>query len=775
MRIKFLAEENKRLHEMVKAEKRKNQGLTAKLAEKEKFAPSSSQKDNLITCLAPCVTKPALEILNSQLHNHGREPRGRRFTDELKIICYGLQKGAPKVYKSLSNIFTLPTEKTLELLQQNVVVETGLCQAVLDTLQQQVGAMTVLEKETVLCLDEMSLKTFLSFRESVGLLEGFVDYGPLGRHPEYGNEALVFHLHGMYKAWKQPIGYVISNSATPAEIMYAMLQKAVKAAQEMGLRIRVLVSDQGTNNQALLSQHLNVTANKPYFHMNGQKIITIYDPPHLLKSVRNNLVGKDFIMNGNRNDVVASWDHFTKLIEIETQSSTAFRLAPKLTASRHGNPTAFKKMKVSTAAQTFSSTVAAAMTTYAVSSDSCMPIEAASTTASTFKKFDSLFDSFNSSQYLTNKEYNCALTKDSPHHEFLDEMRNFFQKVKVVEKRPWMKSFGRISRPPCFRGWVISINALQELWKDIEGENGVHYLCTRKLTQDPLENLFGVIRRAGGNRDNPTVGLFRETFRYVMVSDVLDLHHSKGANCEMDIAKHLFQLSGRRPMNSQAVSAPKEPTNSEAVDMVDLPDDDGHESAVLDLPDEEDDIAEEADVIFPSDQTSNNADGDLKTAEEQMMYYFSGRCANKFQKFHSKSNNCDCVKKVSIDPKSAKFSDKDQFYTYMKAYKQSVTGDGFGGLTVPSVEFVKFILQCNQTFKDSFDKYYLSPNLDRVLLSHTDTSFPGIPAQCRPALVRTVRYFIRTRIYYICKNVNAKLSSLPSTKQSRKMVKVTHQ
>jgi hypothetical protein len=277
----------------------------------------------------------------------------------------------------------------------------------------------------------------------------------------------------------------------------------------------MVIVDQGSNNQKMANKYLKVTENEPFFIRDGQKIFFMYDPPHLLKSIRNNLVGREFYFN---EELVASWAHFAKLIELDTAAPTAFRLAPKLTVSRHGNPTAFKKMKVRTAAQTFSSTTAAAMTTYAVSSDSSMPVGAASTTAATFKKLDNLFDCFNSTNIYADKPFKAALTKDSIHHDFLIEMRDFFSGLQALEIRPDRKSYGKFSRPPCFKGWVLSINSLLQFWASIVDVNGVYYLKTRRLNQDCLENLFSVIRRLGCDRDNPTVKNFRDTLRHVTVS-----------------------------------------------------------------------------------------------------------------------------------------------------------------------------------------------------------------------------------------------------------------
>ena len=124
----------------------------------------------------------------------------------------------------------------------------------------------------------------------------------------------------------------------------------------MGLNLLGVVSDQGSNFVRFL-KNMNVSVDRPYFEMRGKKYFTIYDPPHLLKSVRNNLMKYNFEFGKN----VAKWKDITTFFNKDQKLPT--RLAPKLT-EKHLNPNGFSKMKVKLAAQVLSHSVAAAMFTY---------------------------------------------------------------------------------------------------------------------------------------------------------------------------------------------------------------------------------------------------------------------------------------------------------------------------------------------------------------------------------------------------------------------------
>lgn len=97
------------------------------------------------------------------------------------------------------------------------------------------------------------------------------------------------------------------------------------------------------------------------FEINGQEIVPLYDAPHLLKGIRNNLVTKDlaFAMNGTKR--IAKWKHIIDFYEIDKyRFDVGERMVPKLTDS-HIYPEKMRKMKVSVAAQVFSQRVGSIM------------------------------------------------------------------------------------------------------------------------------------------------------------------------------------------------------------------------------------------------------------------------------------------------------------------------------------------------------------------------------------------------------------------------------
>lgn len=85
----------------------------------------------------------------------------------------------------------------------------------------------------------------------------------------------------------------------------------------------------------------------------GCDLSIFYDPPHLLKGIRNNFLTKDLIWEGR----TASWNDIEYIYDIDNSLGHT-RALPKLTA-HHVDAKKLKKMKVSVAAQVLSARTAA--------------------------------------------------------------------------------------------------------------------------------------------------------------------------------------------------------------------------------------------------------------------------------------------------------------------------------------------------------------------------------------------------------------------------------
>lgn len=103
------------------------------------------------------------------------------------------------------------------------------------------------------------------------------------------------------------------------------------------------------------------------FVLYGMEIFPLYDPPHLKKCVRNNLLDKDLEFDCDLSSrstkkqpvqrKFASWQHIIDVYEIDVYGQQNRRFLKKLT-ERHVYSHKIKKMRVKNALQIFSNSVA---------------------------------------------------------------------------------------------------------------------------------------------------------------------------------------------------------------------------------------------------------------------------------------------------------------------------------------------------------------------------------------------------------------------------------
>ena len=163
----------------------------------------------------------------------------------------------------------------------------------------------------------------------------------------------------------------LSPGATTGSRLRDLILECIKRLSDIGIIVKVVVCDQGANNRALFSM-FSIIVEQPFIEYNGTKTYFMYDPPHLLKSVRNNFRRYPIQFNGG----VAKWEHVECFYDRDSQQK--IRLAPKLKLV-HLLLNNFKKMNVKLAAQVLSHSAAAGICCYVTYPGSLIPPEALAT------------------------------------------------------------------------------------------------------------------------------------------------------------------------------------------------------------------------------------------------------------------------------------------------------------------------------------------------------------------------------------------------------------
>ena len=204
-------------------------------------------------------------------------------------------------------------------------------------------------------MDEISLKRHLFYDLPRYRLVDLETYGDGGSSGIMASSGVVLMIRQILHTWKQPVAFYLASESCPSSKLKEVIDEAIFQLESIGLTMLALVHDQGSTFYQFV-QELGVTPGRPFFEMRGKQYFTIFDPPNLLKNVRNNLMKYSFNVNGK----TAKWAHIKEFYNNEKK--LAIRTAPTLT-EKHIEPNWFQKMNVNLVSHVFSHSVAAGLFT----------------------------------------------------------------------------------------------------------------------------------------------------------------------------------------------------------------------------------------------------------------------------------------------------------------------------------------------------------------------------------------------------------------------------
>lgn len=279
------------------------------------------------------------------------------------------------------------------------------------------------------------------------------------------------------------------------------------------------------------------------YTIRGSKIIHVYDPPHLLKSLRNNLLVKNLkhiVACSNEDDNFQQRKERTEYDKIDPKERTASwtdvkdfydytrkcsqRLLPKI-GDEHIKPVK-RKMKVDVAAQVFSRSHGRAMR---ICSDKQKLSRDFTGTADILCFFNDVFDSLNGGGAPKQNTLLGSINESSYHFEFWEYA------VEMIKKMEFETNNGKTDASFVLSDYIVTIKGLSELTRRMLKVTDT--VSLRRTTQDALENFFGGIRSV---IYSPSVREFRGAYASMVVNNLCG-KHSIDSNCEADDGVPLLQ------------------------------------------------------------------------------------------------------------------------------------------------------------------------------------------------------------------------------------------
>jgi hypothetical protein len=609
--------------------------------------------------------------------------------------------------------------------------------------------VTNMDRDCVLIFDELALKTNFVYNKANDCLDGFEDFDNLGRTKLQADHALVFMLRGVARKWKQPLGYFLVSGSVKPQMLQNLVHSCLSKLELSNLHVVSLICDQGPTNRSFLEKLENVSVQQPFILHSNRPIFVIYDPPHLLKNIRNNLKKHGFVYNGK----LILWKHIEQFHNFD--KTLSIRMAPRLT-DKHLNLPPFTSMRVPLAAQVLSHSVAAGINTLSIlgklDSD-------ATNTAEFIEKIDQLFNACNSSKIKSTQNMGHAVTARTEHVQFFKSMIDYFSSLKLPHSN---------IKLPCINGWRITLSAILRIWEQLH-HNGYNFLLTRRLNQDCIENLFSVIRGMGGHRDNPDVQQFNWAFRHVIVDGLFA--PNIGSNCEVDYDEILLDIQSiLKPKNSKSEINPPIALSKIHIDV-----DTSHCELEMSVEDcvpscVASDVSMGLELIVESDGNSRSTkSGPLTLEVENVAAYMAGYLLRKGGFLQPDACN-ECLKLFSM-PVADRHSQKSVFLR-CKENKENCC------LLYPTPLFQDFIASLEQYFNGNIDLVLHERSEIILKMSSNAASTLHLPNcgkfKCAELIKYMIKLYITVRLHFKIKCMNRETVLKQATKRNRKASKVLH-
>lgn len=172
----------------------------------QKELDTGIQMEDVCKYLEKNYSEQSCNLLKSQLNLLNKAPRGCRYTDEYKQFALSVYFLGPKAYKKFSTMYRLPSKSTLNRFTKRWIINPGFNDFIFGLIKLRARLLNEKEKDCILCLDEISIKSHLFYDISKDKIVGFQE--PYRSDSmDVANSALVVMARGIASKWKQPIAY----------------------------------------------------------------------------------------------------------------------------------------------------------------------------------------------------------------------------------------------------------------------------------------------------------------------------------------------------------------------------------------------------------------------------------------------------------------------------------------------------------------------------------------------------------------------------------------
>lgn len=476
-------------------------------------------------------------------------PEVRQFALSISFFSTGAYN---QLRELLSKEIELPHTKTISKWFQKVDTSPGITIQSLQMIKNHILQEKEKGNEPVyaLMMDEIKIRCCRIWDNSRKEYRGFVDFGtgPLQLTNDYdealATDALVFLINGVNCRFKIAVSYFLIKSLTAEERANIVTLIIKTIYDECGARIAYLIFDGLAANlkmTTILGANIFSAPPTSFFNIDGvpNDIYISLDNCHMLKLIRNNWRNYRVFYNSNGEKI--EWRYLQMLHELQNEKFLC--LAPKITSTHIYFDNC--KMKVKLATQIFSCAVANGLK-YLKKTDSnfvdCMA------TSYFLQLLNDGFDIFNSNNKFAKYPFKGSLSLQNVDLIFkkLSEIEKYIEGLYYIDDLGEKIKLINSTIKTGFIGFLVNCNSLRKFFFEYVQSKHMNYVLLYKMSQDHLELFFCMVRRMGGNNNNPSVISFEAAYKRLLVNKSIKCVNS--GNCvTQDVSKILSASSSSVP------------------------------------------------------------------------------------------------------------------------------------------------------------------------------------------------------------------------------------
>ncbi|XP_077496128.1 uncharacterized protein LOC144107018 [Amblyomma americanum] len=544
-----------------------------------------------VAALSPKQREAALHIFKASSR---KSTRGMKFSNEWVLECLIMKMKSARLYEHLrkEKILVLPSKSTLRKYLQLYRTGFGFSEKIFEVISKTTSTMDNFSRHGGLIVDEMKLSEHLSVT-TAGHVDGFVDLGAFSssedKHAVCDHGMVIIFVPFVGK-WTQILGAFATRGNVEGSLLAKIMVEAVILVEKAGLRVDFITSDGATWNRKMWTK-MGIAASLTGAKCSAvhpidpdRQLYFISDFPHLIKCLRNGLLKSDFQVP----EVKVSMQVVRKALRVDSTRSCVTLQAMHGITNSHTNPNNFERMRVSLAFQLFGKKVSDGLELYKTTIE-----EHGGDITATVNFFKVIHDLI---EILTSRFPVEALRPNSPAVQKLNSFLEFLGSWENHTKG--QQGFLSKSTATGLRVTVASVLALLRYLCD---DLGFRYLMTSRVSQDPVERLFGIVRQSSGCNSHPTPQQFIITVNCLSFSNLA--HSVSRGNCEAGVLSALLPADA----GVQASSSGKQQLVDKVLDSGDL-------SAAEDL---------------LTDSAPDHASCVVASSDSRLIFYIAGYVARK--------------------------------------------------------------------------------------------------------------------------------------------------